>query len=129
MPLIYSKDIIYAGFVSDDERNTLLKNAKLLVMPSKFESLSLVILESMIAKRPVLVNGNCEVLKGQCIRSNAGLYYTDYFEFEYGLNYILNNNEVYRQMCENGYEFVKRVYNWDSVVDNVTDLVYELEQV
>jgi glycosyltransferase involved in cell wall biosynthesis len=95
-------------------------------MPSEYESLSLVILESMMAKRPVLVNGNCAVLKGQCIRSNAGLYYTDYFEFEYGLNYILSNNEVYRQMCENGYEFVKRVYNWDNVVDDVSGLIEEL---
>jgi glycosyltransferase involved in cell wall biosynthesis len=126
MNLIYSKDIIYVGFISDEEKNALLKNAKLLVMPSKFESLSLVILESMMAKRPVLVNGNCEVLKGQCIRSNAGLYYTDYFEFEYGLNYILNNNEAYQQMCENGYEFVKSVYDWDKVVDNVAGLIEEL---
>jgi glycosyltransferase involved in cell wall biosynthesis len=126
MNLIYSKDIIYVDFVSEAEKNALLKNAKLLVMPSKFESLSLVILESMMAKRPVLVNGNCAVLKGQCIRSNAGLYYTDYFEFEYGLNYILNNHEAYRQMCEDGYKFVKSVYDWDKVVDNVAGLIEEL---
>jgi glycosyltransferase involved in cell wall biosynthesis len=123
MNMKFSNDILYAGFVTDMERNELIRNAKLLVMPSKYESLSLVILESMIARRPVLVNGNCEVLKGQCIRSNAGLYYTDYFEFEYELNFMLNNKEEYSQMCENGYDFVKNNYNWDKVIENITDLI------
>lgn len=126
MDLKYSDDILYAGFVTDRERNELIRNTKLLVMPSKYESLSLVILESMIARRPVLVNGKCDVLKGQCIRSNAGLYYTDYFEFEYELNFILNNKEEYHQMCENGYNFVKNIYDWDNVVENVTGLINEM---
>lgn len=72
MPLIYSEDIIYAGFVTEEEKTALLKGAKLLVMPSLYESLSLVILESMAVKRPVLVNGRCAVLKGQCIGAMPG---------------------------------------------------------
>ena len=42
-------------------------------MPSYFESLSMVALEAWALGRPVLANGRCDVLKGQCIRSNAGL--------------------------------------------------------
>ena len=49
--------------------------AELLIMPSYFESLSMVALEAWALGRPVLANGRCDVLKGQCIRSNAGLYY------------------------------------------------------
>ncbi|MGN0155977.1 MAG: glycosyltransferase, partial [Lachnospiraceae bacterium] len=86
------------------------------------ESLSLVILESMALKRPILVNGNCAVLKGQCIRSNAGLYYENYYEFEAALNYILSNKEAYREMCQNGYNFVKDNYSWDTIVENVYEL-------
>ena len=44
-------------------------------MPSFFESLSMVALEAWALGRPVLANAKCDVLKGQCIRSNAGLYY------------------------------------------------------
>ena len=105
----------------------MLENARLLVMPSEYESLSLVILESMAVGRPVLVNGRCAVLKGQCLRSNAGLYYRDFFEFEAGLNYILSDKEAYRQMCENGYKFVKENYNWDKVVADICDLIEELK--
>ena len=126
MMLTYSEDIIYAGFVTEEEKKAVLENAKLLVMPSEYESLSLVILESMAAGRPVLVNGRCAVLKGQCNRSNAGLYYTDFFEFEAGLNYIFSNKEAYRQMCENGYKFVKENYSWDKVVDDICCLIEEM---
>lgn len=126
MQITYSEDIIYAGFVTEEEKTAILKRAKLLVMPSLYESLSLVILESMAVKRPILVNGRCAVLKGQCIRSNAGLYYTDYFEFEAGLNYILHHQEAYEQMCENGYRFVRQNYNWDKVIADVSSLIGEI---
>lgn len=127
MKIKCSDDIIYTGFVTDDERNDILSNAKLLIMPSRFESLSLVILESMALKKPILVNGNCAVLKGQCMRSNGGLYYENYYEFEAALNYILNNKKAYGEMCENGYEFVTSIYNWDAIVENVASLIEELE--
>ena len=81
----------------------------------------------MAAGRPVLVNGRCAVLKGQCLRSNAGLYYTDFFEFEAGLNYILSSEEEYRQMCENGYRFVRDYYSWDKVITDICGLIGELK--
>lgn len=119
-------DIVYLGFVSEEEKMKLMKNAKFLILPSEWESLSLVILESMAVKRPVLVNGECAVLKGQCIRSNAGLYYTNYLEFEYTMNYILNHKDEYNEMCENGFDFVKKNYDWNVVVHNVSSLIEEI---
>lgn len=127
MKLTYSEDIVYAGFVTDQEKTAVIANAKMLVMPSLYESLSLVILESMAVCRPILVNGRCAVLKGQCIRSNAGLYYTNYFEFEAALNFILSNKAAYRQMCENGLAFVKKNYNWDKVTADISSLIEEIK--
>lgn len=124
--LIYHDDIVYCGFVSEEDKMALVKNAKFLIMPSEYESLSLVILESMALGRPVLVNGNCAVLKGQCIRSNAGLYYTNYAEFERTVNYMLTNSEAYGQMIENGLEFVQNNYTWEFVIRNVSSLIEEI---
>lgn len=124
--LTYHDDIIYLGFVSEEDKLCFMKNARLLVMPSLYESLSLVILESMALGRPVLVNEDCDVLKGQCIRSNAGLYYRNYTEFEMALDYMLTNKEAYVQMAENGLEFVKKNYSWQYVVENVSSLIEEI---
>ena len=67
--------IRHLGFLDDADKFDAMAAADLLIMPSYFESLSMVALEAWALGTPVLANGQCDVLKGQCIRSNAGLYY------------------------------------------------------
>ncbi|EOS36622.1 MAG: glycosyltransferase family 4 protein [Lachnospiraceae bacterium] len=119
----YCEDIKYLGFITEDEKNRMLEQALLFMIPSKYESLSLVLLESLAAGTPVIVNGDCNVLRGQCVRSNAGLFYSSYLEFEAVLDYMLSHKEIYEQMCRNGIEFVKNEYNWDSVIDNINKFI------
>lgn len=126
MTITHHDDIIFKGFVSEDEKKKLIKNALLLVLPSKTESLSIVLLESFACARPVLVNGYCDVLKGQCERSNGGLYYMNYYEFESELNYLVENESVSSIMGQNGYEYVRRNYSWDWVKNNVVSLIHEI---
>ncbi len=126
MTIRHHDDIIFKGFVTDEEKEAYIKNAKLLVLPSKNESLSIVLLESMSYGKPVLVNGLCAVLKGQCIRSNAGLYYENYDEFEAELDYLLIHPDICKEMGKNGYQFVKEGYSWDLVINNITSLIDEI---
>ncbi len=126
MTIKHHDDIIFKGFVSDEEKEAYIENAKLLVLPSKNESLSIVLLESMSYGKPVLVNGQCAVLKGQCKRSNAGLYYTNYDEFEAELDYMLSHPDVCEEMGENGYRFVKEGYSWEGVINNIVSLIDEI---
>ena len=69
------------GRVSDDVRDALLAHARALVMPSPFESLSLVVLEAWNRGTPVIVNARCDVLLGQVRRANGGLYYRSSEDF------------------------------------------------
>ena len=66
--------IRHLGFLDDADKFDAIAASELLIMPSYFESLSMVALEAWGLGRPVLVNGRCDVLRGQCVRSNAGLY-------------------------------------------------------
>ena len=75
MPVPQHPRIHHLGFLADQDKFDAMAAADLLIMPSYFESLSMVALEAWALGRPVLANGRCDVLKGQCIRSNAGLYY------------------------------------------------------
>ena len=52
--------------------------ASLLCQPSHNESFSLVIMESWLCGRPVLVSSQCAVTKDFAKRSNGGLYFKDY---------------------------------------------------
>ena len=70
--------IRHLGFLSDEDKFDAMAAAELLVMPSYYESLSMVALEAWALGKPVLANARCDVLKGQALRSNAGLFYESY---------------------------------------------------
>ena len=118
--------IKYLGFVSEAEKYSLLKNARFLIMPSPYESLSLVTLESMGCGTAVLVNGECEVLKGHCMRSNAGLWYQNYDEFTECLNFLCSNPIVLNKMGNNGKEYITKNYTWEKVEMKYLQLLDEL---
>ena len=122
---MYCKDVIYLGFISEERKREMMEKALLFMVPSKYESLSLVLLESLSAGTPVIVNEDCAVLKGQCVRSKAGLYYSSYSEFSAVLDYIIANPSVYGEMRRNGMDFVKRGYNWQDVTARVEEFIRE----
>ena len=113
------KDIIALGFVGEEEKVNLIKQAKLLVLPSKFESLSLSTLEAMFLGIPVLLNGECEVLKEHAVLSNGGLYFENKYEFIETLNFIITHPEISKKMGENGIKYVENNYKWDVVMEKL----------
>lgn len=121
-------DIISLGFVSEQDKFNGLKAAKLLIMPSRYESFSMVTMESWLCNNAVLVNGNCEVLKGHCIKSNGGLYYTNYEEFRECLNLLLHNSMLRARMGMNGRQYVEENYGWDVVERKYLDLLALLKR-
>ena len=123
MDIPHHPKIKFMGFLSENEKYSLLKHSKFLVMPSPYESLSLVTLESMACGVPVLVNGNCTVLKGHCIRSNAGLWYTNYAEFEECMYFLLSNTTVSSRLGQNGIRYIKQWYQWNTVKEKFGSLI------
>ena len=123
MEIPRNKDIVTLGFVSEDEKVNLIKKSKLLILPSKFESLSLSTLEAMYLKVPVLLNGKCEVLKQHAILSNGGLYYENKWEFLETLNYLIGNFEIAERMGENGRKYVNENYKWDVIIKKLKETI------
>jgi glycosyltransferase involved in cell wall biosynthesis len=57
------------------------------------------------------------------VKSNAGLYFENYFEFEGALNYMLTNSEGYARLCEGGSGYVDKNYRWDVIIKKVETLL------
>lgn len=108
-------DIISVGFVSDADKLNAIAGAELLLLSSKFESLSIAFLESLAMGTPVLCDGTSAVLRGHCLRSNAALFYLDYPEFEASLEFLLDRPHLRDLMGRKGEQYVKSNYTWDQV--------------
>ena len=96
-------------------------------MPSFYESLSMVLLEAWAMGKPALANGKCEVLRGQCLRSNAGLFYTSDEEFQMALELLLKNRTLSNALGKNGKRFYQQNYTWDIIEKKYINLINQLE--
>jgi glycosyltransferase involved in cell wall biosynthesis len=111
------------GYVSDALREALLARARVLIVPSPYESLSIVLLEGWNHGVPALVNGRCRVLDGQVRRANGGLSFRSAAEFEVSLRYLLDHERERRTIGEQGRRYVEREYRWPTVMARVEGLL------
>jgi glycosyltransferase involved in cell wall biosynthesis len=120
--------IRHLGFVSDADKLDAIAGATALVMPSYFESLSMVALEAWALGRPVLANGACDVLVGQSLRSNAGLYYADAAEFAAAIERIASDVALVDAMGRNGRNYYAEHYSWPVIERKYLDMLQRLQQ-
>lgn len=121
---VQHQDIIYTGFVDEDEKYAIIQHAKILVNPSKFESLSLILLEGMSRGKAMLVNGKCAVLKEHCQNSKgAALYYLSKNDFISKLHRIENSEELRIQMGEKGRRYVVEHYSWRAIIERLLKVI------
>ena len=103
------------GFVSEQEKREAMAGAVAFVHPSVNESLSIVVLESWLARTPALVHARGEVLRWQCESSCGGLWFADYPEFEEALLWLLDNPAKAAVLAEQGRRYVLERYAPEAV--------------
>lgn len=129
MQLPNHPDIIFTGFTDDQTKWQLLTKSLLLIMPSRYESLSMVLLESFYAHKPVIANARCEVLKDHIDISQGGFAYHDYSDFSKGLHQLVTNQNMLQQMGEAGYQYVDSYYNWNVIINTLNNIIEDVVQV
>ena len=128
LPIPKHPRVRHLGFVDDRDKFDAMAAADVLIMPSYFESLSMVALEAWALGKPVLANGKCDVLRGQCIRSNAGLYYDNAAEFMETLATIERNRWLAVALGRNGRQFFKEHYDWPVIERKYLDMIEQLQR-
>lgn len=107
--------IRHLGFVSDADKFDTMAAADALIMPSYYESLSMAALEAWALGRPVIANAHCDVLLGQCLRSNAGLFYRDAREFAAVVDTLRSTPALAERLGANGRSYFNRHYAWPAI--------------
>ena len=123
MPLPEEPFINFAGLLSEQERLLALEAATVVVIPSPYESLSLLALEALAVGTPILCNARSEVLVDHCLRSNGGLFYADRDEFVECLRLLLADERLRAAMGRSGRDYVRRNYRWDVVLGKLDRMI------
>jgi glycosyltransferase involved in cell wall biosynthesis len=117
MPLPEDPYVRFAGLLSERERLQALEAATVVIVPSPFESLSLLALEAFAVGTPILANARSEVLVDHCVRSNAGLFYADKDEFGECLRLLMADEHLRIAMGKNGRAYIRDHYRWDIIMN------------
>lgn len=118
--------IICTGFVSEYDKQQLMQQCEVILIPSKFESLSLVLLEGFYLKKPALVNAKCKVLEEHIEQSRGGFVYRNYSEFAGYLNQFMKNNRIKEEAGLRGKKYVTNNYNWDVVIKKYENSINQI---
>ena len=113
------KDIIHLGFIDEQTKFDAIEGSEFLVNSSRYESLSMVLLESWSLEKATLVNGISDVMVGQCMRSNGGVWYKDYKTFELNTLFLLENAYRLTRMRE----FVETHYSWNIIREKYQNIL------
>lgn len=116
VPVPQRPDIVALGFQSDELPHAYAA-ASVFCMPSVNESFSIVIMESWLQSRPVLVHADCAVTSDHVVRSDGGYIFGDYVTFADALQQVLNDPDDAEQRGRRGRDYVEQQYSWDVVTD------------
>jgi glycosyltransferase involved in cell wall biosynthesis len=115
MPVPPQPDVVVLNILSEQEKADALAAAAVVVVPPRFESLSMVTLEAWRAGKAVLANAECEVVRQLCLEANGGLFYADSAEFAVCLDRLLSDEPARTALGLQGQRYVTQRYTWDLI--------------
>ena len=96
-------------------------------MPSPYESLSMVLLESV---EPGNAGARERALRGaardRCCARTAGSTTSNAIEFAAALDYLLDHRDAARELGAQGRAYVDREYRWPTVLGKIESLLAEI---
>lgn len=115
----------FMGFVSGHEKLQIYQNALLLVIPSRHEAMSIVVLEAGAVGRPVVLTDQCGFDEVQEVK--GGLVVSVTVEgIESGLRRLLVNPQLASEMGENLKNHVFSHFSWDAQVEKLIRLYRQI---
>ena len=111
------RDVVMTGFADEATRRGALTGALAVVVPSYYESFSMVLTEAWAGRKAALVQGWCDVLAGQARRSRGAIPYRGFAEFEAATDAVVGDPALARALGDAGRQYVEDRYQWEDVLD------------
>jgi glycosyltransferase involved in cell wall biosynthesis len=116
--------VTITGLLAGQEKLAALQDADFFVLPSRFEGMSIALLEALYMGLPVLITDQVGLCR-KIAEAGAGIVvFPDENSIYTGL-YDLIKSEIGNQMREKGSELVLKNYTWDAIA---TDLINQIRE-
>ena len=112
--------IRYLGFIPDEEIKPIIDASDVIIVPSPYESLSILLLQAFAQSKPVIANALSPVLLAHCQNSNGGLFFANEDEFIEALDLLLKSSALRRRLGENGSRYIEERFAWSEVMTRLT---------
>jgi glycosyltransferase involved in cell wall biosynthesis len=116
-----SHKVRFIGFVEGKSKSELYHAADLLVIPSRFEAMSIVVLESAITETPVLMTNTCG-LNQMNEKHGAYIVKPDSKSISTGLIYLLADKKDLELRGKRLKKYVEIRFDWNIIVDDYIDM-------
>lgn len=115
-------NIKFIGFVKHDDLIKYFLKSKIYVLPSYRESLAQTLMEAMAAKLPVIatnVGGNPEIVNE---KNGFLIEPMKVAPLAERISYLLENPKIGEEMGNNGYELVRRRFNFKRMIKEYMEI-------
>jgi glycogen synthase len=123
----YQDQIIFEGWIGEEELQKMYESADVLVVPSRYEPFGLVMLEGMSYGLPVVassVGGPLDAIEHG--RTGFLFQVKDLQAFSYYLIFLLKNPDIRRQVGESALKEVHQKWQWTHIVEKIQDIYQEI---
>jgi glycosyltransferase involved in cell wall biosynthesis len=116
-----SDRVHFIGYLAGNDKSAAYHAAMLVVIPSRFEAMSIVVLEAGICGMPVLLTDQCGF--SEIERRNGGTVVTASVDgIKQGLEKLLCDHGRLREMGSIGKNYIQENYTWDCAVQKYLSL-------
>lgn len=116
--------VAFIGYVTDEERNSLLANCEIAVFPSLYEPFGIVALEALILAKPTIVS-ETGGLKGIVMDRQTGLLMVpgDAESLLGNIDFLLQNPQTAKEIGIKGMKIVKSLYGWKRIAAQTVNVM------
>ncbi len=123
--LSLERNVIFSGFLERKMLLSALKVCDVFVMPSSYEAFSIITAEAMACGKPVIAS-NMGGLQELGLNKEFLVEYGDAFNITRLMTYILENQDIAKDIGFNNRAIAVNKFSWDNVIKRIQDLYLEL---
>lgn len=119
--------VAFIGYVTEEEKFSLIQNCEMMVIPSLYEPFGIVALEALAQEKPVIVS-NIGGMKGIITHLQTGMIMNpdDPFSLLEQIEFLRKHRQLAKNIALKGHEVVRSLYDWGQIASDTSRVMKQM---